>query len=583
MWARYLLENGSSNGSKGAGNEHSQKLGVMRRILISADSVEIRVAVLDGKTLWALQSEGAETEKVIRGNIYKARVVSIERGLDAAFLDLGLQKHGFLPLDEVSLKSLRTITGKVRSRTLGVGDYVLVQVAREELGHKGALLTMKISLPGRLVVLMPFSEHSGVSRRLSEQDRRRLRSALRHLKVGEGFGIILRTCGAEAFDLGEVQSELDELTRVWKKIVSDFRRANKPGLIHQEGRLHIRFLRDFLDSSVSEVVVEGEQVYREVFAYVQDKIPRFLQCIRLHREGTPLFCKYGIEQQAMSLLSNRVDLPSGGSIVIAQTEALWAIDVNSGRTRRKGIEETAFLTNMEAAREIARQIVLRDMGGLIVVDFIDMESAEHREKVCDELVASLRQDKARLHVSSINDFGLLALSRQRLGHGCEGTMMEACPVCGGTGKVEKPFSVARRVVTQLREALSLYEGYGAHEKVTVRVHPRVASELYNRWRDILLDLEKKNAVRIIVSASEDMEQTGFEVVFSDTKLDTQGQKARLAPEVNENTTSQTLQKKKTVGQDNGEIAWQESRKRRRTPKKRWDMRDRTDRYGGGNA
>jgi ribonuclease E len=555
----------------------------MRRILISSDLMEIRVAVLEGSTLWALQSEAIETER-IRGNIYKARVVSVERGLGAAFLDFGLQKHGFMPLDEVSLKSLRTLSGKVRSRSLGVGDHVLVQVQREEFGHKGALLTMNVSLPGRFVVLMPFSDHSGVSRRLSEEDRARLKNALKALKIEEGFGVILRTCGAEAFDIGEVQSEIDELTGLWRKIVSDFKQARQPTIIHREGRLHIRFLRDFLDSTVSEVVVEGDDIYREVYAYLRDKAPRMLHCLRQYKDKVPLLSRFGVELQAMALLSNRVDLPSGGSIIIAQTEALWAIDVNSGRTRRKDIEETAFLTNMEAAREIARQIVLRDMGGLIVVDFIDMESFEHREQVRNELVASLRHDKARLHVSAIGDFGLLALSRQRLGHGSESALLEACRACNGTGKVEKVFSVARRAVARLSEGLALQEGRDALEIVTIKVQPQVASELYNHWRDVLLELERRHHIRILVCVSEARTQGEFEVLFSDKKGDAQTRDIPPASVTKEKGKDGSI-RGETPSKDaeNKEVEKQKTRKRRRRHRPRRIPKGGSTTQGGMDA
>jgi ribonuclease E len=555
----------------------------MRRILIAQDSVEVRVAVLQDNTLWALQSEGVETEK-IRGNIYKARVVSVEKGLDAAFVDFGLQKHGFLPLNEVSLKSLRTISGKVRARSLGVGDYVLVQVQREEFGHKGALVTMNITLPGRFLVLMPFSERSGVSRKLSQEERARLRKALKALKIEDGFGVILRTCSAEAFDIGEVQSEIDELIGLWRKIVRDFNQARQPTILHKEERLHIRFLRDFLDSSVSEVVVEGEQIYHEVREFVQDKAPQLVHCLRLYKDKVPLFSRNGVETQAMALLSNRVDLPSGGSIVIAQTEALWAIDVNSGRTRRRDIEETAFLTNMEAAREIARQIVLRDMGGLIVVDFIDMDSLDHREQVRKEIEHALRQDKARLHVSAIGDFGLLVLSRQRLGQGSEGTMLEACTACNGTGKVEKPFSVARRVVARLREGLALQEGRDALDKVTIKVHPRVATDLFDRWRDLLLQLEKAHHIRISVYATEEKEQSDFEVLFSDRKVDNQRQDIAQASGGSENRKGlPTADETHLAEAKKEELRKQKSRKRRRRHRPRRVSKDITTRGGGEDA
>jgi len=463
---------------------------VSRRILISVDPYEARAALLDGDRLINVEVEGTSSVKR-KGNIYRGRVTAVQGSLGAAFVDYGAHKDGFLPLEDVSNKSLVRFSGhsKTGGRTsLRVGDPVLVQVTKEEFGKKGATLTTYVSLPGRFVVLMPFSERTGVSRKLPGDERARLRQIASRLEVPEGCGFIVRTVGEEE-DLQDLQADLDALVEEWRSIEKAFHDRKTVGEIHAEISLARRFVRDYLTSDVTEVWVEDEVSHRELAEYLQSHMPDRLGILRSYQGNVPLFLKYGVEGQIDALLQNRVSLPSGGSIVIAQTEALVAIDVNSGRTRQADIEATALKTNLEAAREIARQLVLRDLGGIVVVDFIDMESEAHRRAVEQEIRSSLKADKARLTFTPIQEFGLLILTRQRLRQSVDSGITLPCPTCQGSGRVRSPSLQAMAALRRIRERLATSSGNIAYVEVTVPLE--VAHFLGNRKRDALLALERK--------------------------------------------------------------------------------------------
>jgi ribonuclease E len=475
-----------------------------RKIVISADPYEARAALLDGDQLTNLEIESAGTNRR-KGNIYKGRVTSVEKSLEAAFVDYGMGKEGFLPLDEVNERSVIELTGKSANVsghvTVGVGDIILVQVAKEEIGKKGAALTMNVSSPGRFLVLMPFSSRTGVSRKLSGDDRVRLKDSLDRLCLPKGFGCIIRTVSDQSLD-DELQADLDHLIGQWNTIVQSFRDAKKPGEIHHESSLALRFIRDYMDSAVDEVIIEDDVTWHEMQVYFGAVMQAKLSRLTRYSGDLPLFVKFGVDRQVEALLKNRVELPSGGSIVIGQTEALTAIDVNSGRTKRGAIEETAFKTNVEAAVEIARQVILRDIGGIIVVDFIDMESETHRKAVEDTLKDALAMDKARLTITRIKDFGLLAFSRQRLRHNVDEGIMSLCPTCGGTGRIRAPGPLAMSILRRLRERLTNMSGDSELVEVTVSVD--VANFLNNRKREELIGLEKRHGIAIDVIGNPDV-------------------------------------------------------------------------------
>lgn len=484
-----------------------------RRIVISADPYEARAALLDGDLLTNLEIESAGSNRR-RGNLYRGRVTTVEKSLDAAFVDYGTGKEGFLPLDEVNERSLIELSGKSSAAnghvSLGAGDVILVQVAKEEVGKKGAALTMNVSNPGRFLVLMPFSSRTGVSRKLSGDDRLRLKDSLDHLNLPKGFGCIIRTVSDQS-DETELQADLDHLVSQWKQIVSRFAEARKPGEIHEESSLALRFVRDYMDSDVDDVLVEDEVTWREINAYFDAVMPGRSSRLKRYSGDLPLFVKYNVDRQVEALLRNRVTLPSGGSIVIGQTEALTAIDVNSGRTKKGAIEDTAFKTNVEAAIEIARQVILRDIGGIIVVDFIDMESEGHRHDVEEALRKALSRDKARLTVSKIRDFGLLAFSRQRLRHTVEEGIMSACPACSGTGRIRAPGPLAMSILRRLRERIANMTGDPEMVEVTVSID--VANFLNNRKREELMALEKRHGMTIEILGTPDVMPDDMQVTI----------------------------------------------------------------------
>ncbi len=473
-----------------------------KKILISTDPYEARAVLMEGDRLINIEVENASAEKR-KGHIYRGRVTAVEPSLDAAFVDYGARaggKDGFLPFSEVAPRSLTEVTGHARARNrsgLRVGDSVLVQVSKEEVGRKGATLTMYVSLPGRYVVLMPFSDRTGVSRKLDGEERERMRHIISQVRIPEGFGVIMRTSGGMMESIGEVQADLDHLVRTWEGIVRRFREMTEPGEVYAEASLAVRFVRDYLDADVTEILVDDQSAYQELSRYLEAWMPHRRGLLKRYDGELPLFTRYAVERQIEGLFQRRVTLPSGGSIVIGETEALVAIDVNSGRLKQRDPEETALTTNLEAAREVARQVVLRDLGGIIVVDFIDMESEAHRRRVEDELKAALARDKARLSFGRISDFGLLAFSRQRIRQAMDTGATLPCPTCAGSGRLRSPSSLAMTALRRVRERLATLKQKAAYVDVVVPV--AVANFLNNRKREDLIGLEKRYGVVLDVT------------------------------------------------------------------------------------
>ncbi|NOZ00913.1 MAG: Rne/Rng family ribonuclease [Deltaproteobacteria bacterium] len=482
-----------------------------KRIVVSVDPYEARAALMEGDRLVNIEVESAASEKR-KGSIYRGKVMAVEPSFEAAFVNYGKGKEGFLPFDEVCEKSLIELTGHGRGKGkagVRVGDTVLVQVTKEEVGKKGAALSMHVSLPGRYVVLMPFDDRTGISRKLDQDERNRLRKVLRRLGLPEGFGVIVRTSGESTDSPEDLQLELDHLIKEWEQVVEKFKSGKEPAEIRADAGLAVRFIRDYLSSDVDEILVEDEYSMRELQRYMESCMPRRLPALKRFTDEIPLFLRYGVERQVEALLRRRVHLPSGGSIVVGETEALVAIDVNSGRLKRKGIEDTAFRTNIEAAREIARQVVLRDLGGIIVVDFIDMESETNRVKVADELKAAMAMDKARLTFGRISDFGLLAFSRQRIRQSVDSGVNLDCPTCSGTGRIRSSSSLAMSALRTVRERLATQSKKVAYVEVVVPV--RVANFLNNRKREALVGLEKHHGVLVDVTGDSNSDVEGIRV------------------------------------------------------------------------
>ncbi|MEW6489538.1 MAG: Rne/Rng family ribonuclease, partial [Thermodesulfobacteriota bacterium] len=445
---------------------------------------ESRIAIVSGGLLEELSIETSRQEQ-IEGNIYKARVVKVLPSLDAVFVDYGRERNGFLAVPDVHPKYFAD--GHRGASGLKKGQELMVQVRKGEIGQKGAALTTYVSIPGRYFVIMPFVEKRGVSRKIQDDATRgQLRSILDEAGVPEDMGYIARTA-AEGRTKQELTRDASYLVRLWKRIHEEHDAVRAPALLYQESDIVIRTLRDYFTPSIAEVWVDDKAVFEQAQAFFQAVMPWNQKRLKLYQQKAPLFSKYNLEAQIASIYEKTVPLPSGGSIVIEQTEALVSIDVNSGKTMKgKDIEDTAFIANKEAAEEAARQLRLRDLGGLVVVDFIDMRSAGHRAEVKKVLHKVLKEDKARTDIGSISKFGLLELSRQRLKPGAAVTGTTPCPTCGGAGKVKSPESFALSVLRLVQSVLARTSGL---QRLQLGVPPDVAVILANRKRRKILELE----------------------------------------------------------------------------------------------
>jgi ribonuclease E len=472
----------------------------MKRILINATQPEeLRVAMVDGQRLYDLDIELPSRERK-KANIYKARITRVEPSLEAAFVNFGAERHGFLPFKEIARSAVGApeTTDKSIRDFLKEGQQLLVQVEKEERGSKGAALTTYISLAGRYLVLMPNNPRAGgVSRRIEGEDRTELREALAELKIPEGMGVIARTAGVGR-TAEEMQWDLDYMTSLWSAILEASSEAQAPALIHQESNVIIRALRDHMRNDVGEVVIDDETVYRQALEFVERVMPTSLRKIRQYTDPVPLFNRFQIEGQIESAFDRNVALPSGGALVIDHTEALISIDVNSARSTKGGdIEETAFHTNLEAADEVARQLRIRDLGGLIVIDFIDMSSNKHQREVENRLRKALEMDRARVQVGRISRFGLLEMSRQRLRSSLGESSHITCPRCQGHGQIRGVESLALSILRLVEEEAMK----DRTSLVLAQVPVDVGTFLLNEKRDSLADIEDRHDVDISILPS----------------------------------------------------------------------------------
>jgi ribonuclease E len=460
------------------------------KILINAVDPEVcRIAKVIDSKLAEFQIDNASRE-ITRGNIYKASVVRVEPSLQAVFIDYGAERHGFLQQHEIHSDYFQdTPSGDRSIRTLVKrGQELLVQVNKDPFMKKGAMLTTYISIPGRYLVLMPGSDTRGISRKIEEEsERKRLKDILTGLKIPEGYGVIVRTVGVGCTK-AMLQKDLSYLLRLWKTINAKVQKIEAPALLHKERRLAIRSIRDYLTPDVNEILIDNESVYNEVRDFIAIISPKQKGIVRHHRGQKPIFTKHQLETQIASIFKNRVSLKSGGSIVIAPTEALVAIDVNSGKsTSKKSIEDTAHATNIEAAEEIARQLRLRDLGGLIVIDFIDMRDRKHKVAVEKALKQHVKADKARTKIGRISRFGLLEMSRQRIMPSIEYGSYVTCRHCKGKGQVPSTETLGLDTLRKLKiEAMKT-----GVKKLTACLPASVADYLLNNKRRELLNIEDK--------------------------------------------------------------------------------------------
>ncbi|WNL44512.1 Rne/Rng family ribonuclease [Dyella sp. BiH032] len=483
----------------------------MKRMLINATQrEELRVAIVDGQTLYDLDIEIPSREQK-KANIYKGRITRVEPSLEACFVDYGAERHGFLPLKEIAREYFTPGLDPNKSNIrdlLKEGQEVVVQVEKEERGNKGAALTTYISLAGRYMVLMPNNPKAGgVSRRIEGEDRQALKEALEHLTVPDDVGLIVRTAGMGR-DAEELQWDLDYLLQLWKAISAAASAQKAPFLIYQESKLFIRALRDYLRNDIGEILIDEEALYNDAREFMQQVMPNALRKLKLYRDDTPLFSRYQIETQIESAFDRQVRLPSGGSIVIDQTEALTAIDINSSKaTKGSDIEETAFNTNCEAAVEIARQLRIRDAGGLIVIDFIDMDSPKHQREVEERLKDALKLDRARVQVGRISRFGLLEMSRQRLRPSLGEATQVVCPRCEGHGHIRSVESLALSTL-RLIEEHAMKDNTG---QVLVQAPPTVANFMLNEKRAGVVEIELRNKVHVVIVADDKLETPHIEI------------------------------------------------------------------------
>lgn len=484
----------------------------MKRMLINATQPEeLRVALVDGQHLYDLDIEATAREQR-KSNIYKGRVVRLEASLEAAFVDYGYERHGFLPAKEVS-RSLYPDSARNGGRQnirdiLREGQDIVVQVEKDERGNKGASLSTFISLPGRYLVLMPNNPRAGgVSRQIEGMDREEAREAMSGLDVPDGMGLILRTAGVGK-GAEELQWDLDYLLHLWQAIDDAAKTRPAPFLIYQDRDVIIRAIRDYLRDDISEILIDDPELCEKAREFMQQVMPQNLKKLKLYEDTVPLFTRYQIESQIESAFAREVSLPSGGSIVVEPTEALITIDINSARSTRGGdIEETALHTNLEAAEEIARQLRIRDLGGLIVIDFIDMLSQKNQRLVENRLRDALKVDRARVQLGRISRFGLMEMSRQRLRPSLTDFSHIVCPRCDGLGTIRGVESLALSVLRIIEEE-SMKDSTA---RVIVQLPVDAAAFLLNEKRLDVAGIEKRQDVRVIVVPNPNLETPQYEV------------------------------------------------------------------------
>ncbi len=519
----------------------------MKRMLFNAtQQEELRVAIVDGQKLIDIDIEAAGREQR-KGNIYKGVITRIEPSLEACFVNYGEERHGFLPFKEVArtyFKEGIDVRNASIKEALREGQEIIVQVEKEERGQKGAALTSFVSLAGRYLVLMPNNPRGGgVSRRIEGEDRQELRDAMSQLDIPDGMSIIARTAGIGR-DATELQWDLSYLMQLWGAIDEAAKGNSAPLLIYLESSLVIRAIRDYFQPDIGEILIDTDDIYEQAAAFMSVVMPDNLPRVKRYQDDVPLFSRFQIEHQIETAYSRTVPLPSGGAIVIDHTEALVSVDVNSARaTRGSDIEETATRTNLEAADEIARQARLRDLGGLIVIDFIDMESSKAQKDVENRLRDALRHDRARVQMGKISKFGLMEMSRQRLRPALSEGSHVTCPRCNGTGHIRDTESSALQVLRIIQEEAMKENTAAIHTQVPVEV----AAFLLNEKRPEVIKIESRFKVNVLMIPNKHLETPHYKLErlrHDDPRLDDQKASYVMAEEAaRELETDTTVSKK----------------------------------------
>ena len=473
------------------------------KILVNAiDPEECRIAKVKDNKLEEFHIESSAKE-ITHGNIYKGVISRVEPSLQAAFVDYGTERHGFLPKHEIHSDYFQDDPSGDRSITKIIKreQELLVQVTKDPFMKKGAMLTTYISLPGRYLVLMPGSDNRGISRKIEDEDERnRLKGIVSKLKLQEGFGVIVRTVGMKC-NKTHLSRDLRYLLRLWKNVKKNVMKVQAPAILYKEQSLVLRSIRDYFTPEVTEILIDDAAVYQDVKDFVKIISPKHTKIVKHYKEDKPIFTKYQLENQISSIYESRVKLKSGGTIVIAQTEALVAIDVNSGKaTQQKTVEQTALQTNIEAADEITRQLRLRDLGGLVVIDFIDLRDLKHRSEVERVVKNNLKHDKAKIKIGRISRFGLMEMSRQRIRPSIEFGGFEPCSHCKGKGLVQSTEMLVLNFLRRLRLE-TLKDGISRVKGV---VPVEVAEYLLNKKRKEILDLEIRRGLSITIEGDNTM-------------------------------------------------------------------------------
>jgi len=489
-----------------------------KKMLINVADEESRVAIIEKETLEEFESETRRKES-IKGNIYKGKLLNIEPSFQAIFVDYGRSRPGFLPFSEVTFKDGKKPERRISERVLRsmkIGDEVLIQIIKDEVGHKGATLSMNVSIPARFIVFMPYSDHMGISRKIVDDERRkRLKEILEVTKKWneKQFGIIIRTAGIDRTE-SEILKDFNYICRLWENILVKAEQAKATDLIYEEQDFMIRCIRDYFSTDINEVLIDSRECYKQAKEFFRSVMPRSAKLVRMYKSKTPIFSKYNIESKIEEIYKRKVTLNSGAHIVIDPTEALVSIDVNSGRsTKEKDIEETAFKTNVEAAEEVARQLRLRDLGGLIVIDFIDMRNSKNVREVERVLRTSLKKDKAKVKTTRISKFGILEMSRQRLKPAIREGLFEECSYCKGTGIVKnveiQSLEILRRIQKETHS--------GKYKEISVKTRVQAVNYLQNVKRSEIYIMENENNITITLEGDSDI--YGEEFTFSFVKKD----------------------------------------------------------------
>jgi len=496
-----------------------------KQIYISVEPHEKRLAIVKDKCLEKYYVERPQDAQIL-GNIYKGRVASVVNGIAAAFVDLGIGKNGFLHLsdlvkpsegyEDILQEDEGTVLIKEDKKPGGrIGDLIkngqdlIVQVAKEALGSKGVRITSHIALPGRYLVFMPYEDHLGVSKRISDpSERRRIKEVLKEIRIPKGVGIIVRTAG-EHCGKKEFITDIKYLTRLWKNIQAHSGRAKSPAIIHQEYDIILRILRDQLSEEIDAIYVDSPPEFKRIRHFIGMLMPKFKNKLKLYTGSKPLFEDMGIDRDIEKIYNRTVYLKCGGYITIEQTEGLVAVDVNSGKFKgKKGPREMALRVNVEAAQEAARQIHLRNLGGIVIIDFIDMDSKGERDQVFATLVEAMKEDKAKTNILPISEIGIVQLTRQRVTKSLEGISYSACPCCHGKGLVKSASTMAIKALREVYSKLNGRKGVS----VSITAHPDVAAKLSGDFADSITRLERQLRSRINVKGDSSLHLEELRIV-----------------------------------------------------------------------